>query len=230
MQLLTVLAQKVPLDVTPHKREKCNLEGISCVGPVEKSGSGIKFMSGGHDHTVRLWTVSSDTYTSKVDLLHDHHSSLVHALAYTPKGQLVSASNCTVVLYDIAKGKKLDIRPSSNTIYRVHVQPNQPDVLATEVSFPMVLFPSVTEHQPKVKHLDRQINIYDLRKGFLRGPPVVDMGYRDEGSTCASRYQCGAFKGSLFVRGYLDGTIKLFDIRNPKVTGLVTAWHSLSDH
>ncbi|KAF8592511.1 hypothetical protein K439DRAFT_16684 [Ramaria rubella] len=206
-QILLIEGTKgVPLTATPHRLGQLK-RGVSCLSPVDQGQAGVRFVSGGHDHTVQLWTVSPTTHETEVRKLAIHNSSVVHALVHCrAKKQTIAASNFTAILFDFEQGKEVKRGLSSNTIHRMHIHPNQSQIVATEV-----------------KHLDRQVNIYDLRMGFFNKKPQIEFGYRDKGSAPGTRYQCGDFKGSLFVRGFHDGTIKLFDIRNAKRDVATTA-------
>ncbi|KAF9045902.1 hypothetical protein BDZ89DRAFT_942272, partial [Hymenopellis radicata] len=66
----------------------------------------------------------------------------------------------------------------------------------------------------KVDHLDKQMVIYDTRQGFNRAPDV-EFGYRHAGRKLSS-YARGGNLHSLFVKGYPDGKVLLWDFRNAK--------------
>ena len=67
---------------------------------------------------------------------------------------------------------------------------------------------------PQVDSLDYQIHLYDDRKknGFDRTSDCY-FGWRGR----AAKHSKGDTRGSLFARGYGDGTVCVWDLRNAKV-------------
>lgn len=68
--------------------------------------------------------------------------------------------------------------------------------------------------RPQVDSLDYQIHLYDDRKknGFDR---TSDCYFGRRGRT--AKHSKGDTRGSLFARGYDDGTVCVWDVRNAKV-------------
>ncbi|KAI0092791.1 hypothetical protein BDY19DRAFT_875050, partial [Irpex rosettiformis] len=83
---------------------------------------------------------------------------------------------------------------------QIHVHPDNPSVVILEVD-----------------HLDRQMNLYDLRASNFNTRPSLEFGHREAERSGAQRYSKGSIDGrrSLFARGFDgDGTVHLWDYRN----------------
>ena len=61
--------------------------------------------------------------------------------------------------------------------------------------------------------------VYDVRSN-LEGGPVLEFGHKDSSrsSSVRSRRRRGDILTNYFVRGYDDGTIQLFDLRQAAVS------------
>lgn len=66
--------------------------------------------------------------------------------------------------------------------------------------------------------MDHQIQIFDKRRGEFDRAACLQFGYRALGSKPESRYSRGSAHFNLFVKGYIDGTVRLFDYRNVQVS------------
>ena len=80
----------------------------------------------------------------------------------------------------------------------------------------------------QVSHMDHQIHFYDMRKHGFKCEPVLQFGYRgapvgtrarDSSLSSAvplqgSRYTRGSILHALFARGYPDGAVLVWDVRN----------------
>ncbi|KAI0692658.1 hypothetical protein BC835DRAFT_1277344 [Cytidiella melzeri] len=93
---------------------------------------------------------------------------------------------------------------------QIHVHPANPSVVILEV-----------------KHLDRQVQVYDLRRSSFNARPSLEFGHRESRRHAGQHTKRGEevqfTKGhidgerSLFARGYYgDGTVHLWDYRNIK--------------
>ena len=73
----------------------------------------------------------------------------------------------------------------------------------------------------QVDHLDRQVQIFDLRKSNFDRKPVMEFGYRPAQSMREKHdgniYRKGSTSYALFARGYSDGTLCIWDYRNTVV-------------
>ncbi|KAL6299136.1 hypothetical protein BKA93DRAFT_742869 [Sparassis latifolia] len=100
----------------------------------------------------------------------------------------------------------------SGNILQVHVHPQAPHLIILEV-----------------RHMDRQVQLYDTRKANFARTPCLEFGYRDTSNlesstrTTTSRYTKGAPCMSFFGRGYADGTVRIWDYRKPN--NVLTRFH-----
>ena len=71
--------------------------------------------------------------------------------------------------------------------------------------------------------MDRQVQFYDVReRRSFKGRPVLEFGYRATHPASSNsdvqkqeqRYTRGSTTNSLFARGYLDGSVVIWDYRN----------------
>ena len=69
----------------------------------------------------------------------------------------------------------------------------------------------------KVRHLDRQIQLYDSRKGNFDREPCLSFGHRNTNGKISSAYTRGSVHLVHFAMANEDGGILLWDFRNSKV-------------
>ncbi|EIW61716.1 uncharacterized protein TRAVEDRAFT_115203, partial [Trametes versicolor FP-101664 SS1] len=91
----------------------------------------------------------------------------------------------------------------SGKVTQVHVHPQDPHIVALEID-----------------HMDYQVHFYDTRtRGFGR-KPWLDMSSTSASAPASSapklgsRYIRGSTVHSLFARGYADGVVLVWDLRN----------------
>ncbi|GBE79292.1 hypothetical protein SCP_0204900 [Sparassis crispa] len=187
--------------------------GISALAPV--NGHRLRFLSGGHDKTVHLWTVThnGENYTARSERLNISHSHPVHALAYRAFDETVlSCAGTCIHTTKLSAHRGHDPSQVSGNILQVHVHPQAPHLIILEV-----------------RHMDRQVQLYDTRKANFARTPCLEFGYRDTSNlesstrTTTSRYTKGAPCMSFFGRGYADGTVRIWDYRKPN--NVLTRFH-----
>jgi len=97
--------------------------------------------------------------------------------------------------------------PMSNAIHQLHIHQQMENIIILEVD-----------------SLDYQIHLYDDRKknGFDR-PSDCYFGRRGR----AAKHSKGDTRGNLFARGYDDGAVCVWDLRNAKQPILKKSFHDL---
>ncbi|KIJ70273.1 hypothetical protein HYDPIDRAFT_79220, partial [Hydnomerulius pinastri MD-312] len=68
----------------------------------------------------------------------------------------------------------------------------------------------------KVRHLDRQVQLYDGRKGKFGEEPCMSFGHRSSNAKFAPSHTRGSALNSHFAMGGKDGSVLLWDFRNTK--------------
>lgn len=145
----------------------------------------------------------------------------------TMAGTVPAAIACRGTKILLAAGRELSImdinhplaqRPAtklSSFTSQLHISPHNSNVIMVEVCISMCLiFLSCPTLQ--VQHREHQILVYDIRKSLDKAPDAF-FGHRSYSEGPGTRYARGDTEHSLFVRGYPDGTICIWDFRNPKV-------------
>ncbi|KIY72928.1 WD40 repeat-like protein [Cylindrobasidium torrendii FP15055 ss-10] len=157
-----------------------------------------KFVSGGHDHQVHLWSAAdaSSFALPKSHLLPMKHNSAVYAfltLSDTSTKIISGGADCIINVCDVPSTRVVTSFKTSNSIFNVH-----------EVASP---FCTLLE----VAHRDQQYEIRDYRTPER---PVSRFGYDCQQS--AGRFIRGAslVKSSLFACGDRQGRVRLWDMRN----------------
>ncbi|KAH9951765.1 hypothetical protein B0H21DRAFT_717413 [Amylocystis lapponica] len=170
--------------------------GVSVLAPLSET----RFLSGGHDKTVHLWTVmpTAEGFAAKSQRLNIEHSRCVQALAYRAHdNSVLSASGECVSTMRLSSHLPPDPIRVSGRVLHIHVHPQAPHFVVLEVA-----------------HMDRQVQLYDLRKAGFERAPCVEFGYRSrDDKHTDSRYVRGSPWNSLFARGYADGAVRVWDYR-----------------
>ncbi|KIJ19923.1 hypothetical protein PAXINDRAFT_68475, partial [Paxillus involutus ATCC 200175] len=68
----------------------------------------------------------------------------------------------------------------------------------------------------KVRHLDRQILLFDSRKRDFDREPCLSFGHRDSNAKFSPSHTRGSAHLVHFARGSKDGSVLLWDFRNSK--------------
>ncbi|TFY69934.1 hypothetical protein EVJ58_g151 [Rhodofomes roseus] len=179
--------------------------GISALASC--NGLRLRFLSGGHDGTVHLWTLTNmdDVYEADSRRLNLRQPRRCQALAYRNVDETVfSCAGTSVYAVNISAQRAQDaVRVSDGQILQIHVHPQNPHVIILEVD-----------------HMDRQVLVYDMRKKAFNRPPTLQFGHRDEVAQDATRrFIKGSTLNSFFARPYNDGdkgVIRVWDYRHTK--------------
>ncbi|KAI0939459.1 hypothetical protein AcV5_010419 [Taiwanofungus camphoratus] len=187
--------------------------GISALAPVE--GAGLRFLSGGHDKTLQIWTLkqSIGKYIARSQRLKIIHSQRVQAIAYRAHDQSVfSCAGTHISTMQLSAHVVPDpIRVSDGRILQIHVHPQAPNLVILEVD-----------------QIDRQIQIYDTRRAGFHQAPCLEFGSREASTKPVTRYVKGSALLSLFARPYANdnkGVVRVWDYR--KASNVMTRFHSL---
>ncbi|GJE84667.1 hypothetical protein PsYK624_007430 [Phanerochaete sordida] len=176
--------------------------GISALAALPADGGGRRrFLSGGGDGSVRLWTLAGadGALRGASTPLALAPGQPVRCLAYRASDGAVFAGHARHVSCAHVEAARAG-KPAllSAAPLQVHVHPQDPRVVLLEVD-----------------HLDRQVQIFDLRRNLDMGP-VMEFGHRAAPSMSPARhmYRRGSTSHTLFARGYGDGTLCVWDYRN----------------
>lgn len=187
---------------SPHshlRHQGMSMRGVSCLAAIHAEAGHIKFVSGGHDGFIHIWAANiqalDDARSDKVAF----HGSSVSALAYgRHNATLLSSAQKTILATDLNQMADVTNR-FSNEIQQIHVHPQAPY---------MTLF--------EVRHLDRQILLYDSRKSTFDKEPCLSFGHRSSDTKFSPSYTRGSAHLVYFARGSEDGSVFLWDFRNTK--------------
>lgn len=185
--------------------------GISALAAMPADGRSRRFLSGGGDGTVRLWTLSGEGH----DGLQAGSAPLELSPRQPVRGLAFRASDGAVL---VGHARHVSVAPLeaptratpallSAAPLQVHVHPQNPRVVLIEVD-----------------HLDRQVQIFDVRSANLDRRPVMEFGHRAAPSMGPAKhiYRRGSTSHALFARGYGDGTLCVWDFRNTSSVTLKT--------
>jgi WD40 repeat protein len=131
----------MPLTPHPHRVQEIRGKmptraGISSLAPIDFNGSQLRFVSGGHDHWVHLWTISErrNTFLSQTAKINVLHNSPVAAMAYRKHNRtLVSAAGNQIRVINLDRSITLTNEAVSEHVYHLHVHPNDSNVSILEV-------------------------------------------------------------------------------------------------
>lgn len=107
--------------------------GISCVIDLPQLG---KFVTGGYDHAVRVWSLGEGMQHASDIPLDIKHSSLVQSLLHledTGQKLVTAGADCCVNVWDMPSQTALNTIKTSNSVYHVHRTPI-PHTILFEVS------------------------------------------------------------------------------------------------
>jgi len=214
---------------SPHshlRHQGMSMRGVSCLAAIHAEAGHIKFVSGGHDGFIHIWAANiqalDDARSDKVAF----HGSSVSALAYGHhNATLLSSAQKTILATDL--NRMIDVTNRfSNEIQQIHVHPQAPYMSLFEVSDlgPRLI---LRLRKPfKVRHLDRQILLYDSRKSTFDKEPCLSFGHRSSDTKFSPSYTRGSAHLVYFARGSEDGSVFLWDFRNTKVRPLAINLHA----
>ncbi|KAH9943062.1 uncharacterized protein BXZ73DRAFT_74110 [Epithele typhae] len=205
----------------PFAGTSCLNRGITCLAPVEDHS----FLSGGYDKRLYLWKLAPTDPRRAPDgsgnaigfsvtstRVPTNHVQPVQALAYSAWNNVVytaagdRVAQTKVDAYSAGEAKRV-----SGKVHQVHVHPQERDLVLLEID-----------------HMDRQVQVYDIRERGLSGAPVLEFGRRaalrspraSKGTRTGlphhdTRFTRGSTVDSLFARGYSDGAVLVWDYRKP---------------
>ncbi|KAL4076016.1 hypothetical protein V8B97DRAFT_1913685 [Scleroderma yunnanense] len=192
---------------SPHshlRHQGMTMRGVSCLAAMHAEAGHIKFVSGGHDGFIHIWTANIQALDGARSEKVAFHGCNISALAYGHhNATLLSSAQKTMVVTDLNRMTHVTNR-FSNEIQQIHVHPQAPY---------MTLF----EEGLKVRHLDRQILLYDSRKSTFDKAPCLSFGQRSPEAKFSPSYTRGSTHLVYFARGSEDGAVLLWDFRNTKI-------------
>jgi WD40 repeat protein len=175
---------------------------------------GLCFVTGGYDKQVMLWTVpsESDDVTSTELGKAAAHKARVSTLAWCPdRSMLVSGSATSLRRTWIDQNRFEDVKLSA-AILHVHryaleerhgrLRGGLIDTMKNLIALEVMTFKSswcLRSQKSQVQDLDKQFRLY----------PKDVVGFQT--------YVRGSLRDSLWVRGFADGVVRMWDFRNAKV-------------
>jgi len=206
ISFLSVAGKPQMIDVTwsPHcsgpRYQDTQKRGVSRLAAIHAEDGHIKFLSGGYDGTIHEWTAGianlNEPHSRKVV----SHGTCIMALAYRDRDRSVMASaQKRLHITDLNRCKTMT-HPFSNDIQQIHMHPQAAYVTLLEV-----------------RHLDRQIQLYDSRKGDFDSEPCLSFGHRNTNSKFLGRHTRGSVHLVHFAMASEDGGVLLWDFRNSKM-------------
>ncbi|KAI0650011.1 hypothetical protein C8Q79DRAFT_941915 [Trametes meyenii] len=137
--------------------------GIASIAPLV----GDRFLSGGHDKTVRLWTVTRNDdrgapFSAHSVRIPTQHVQAVQALACSSRNSVIySAAGDWIATTNLDARAPTEPVRVSGKITQVHVHPQYPHFVILEID-----------------HMDRQVHLYDVRMGGFARKPQLEFGHR----------------------------------------------------
>jgi hypothetical protein len=183
-----------------------------CVTSIGLHGDGDRYMfaSGGIDHKVVLWTVplvpssleNQPTLASSARVLHRQHTSVVRSVAYEQerKWLLSGSTGGDLLVYDCNSSAQKLLKTArysvGASIWHIHTNEQALSSIAVEA-----------------EQTRDQVYVFDMRKQ----KPIKRFGYDInliEGKAVGqTRFEKGSYNGNYFARGYVDGTVRMWDMR-----------------
>jgi len=178
-----------PSRICVEHRPHCG-RGVKSLSAIDHT----KFLSGGYNKRIHLWTLSEDGEPDSQDLKVFFKSGPVHGLAFVPETKTVlGASGKYLKVIDIEKPMDVTYTLSRNVR---HIHSSQlPNIVSLEV-----------------EDLFEQVHVFDTRASGFTAVPALRFGRQEQRR---SRYTRGSLQHSYFARGY-DSTVLLWDFRNTK--------------
>ncbi|KAF9649640.1 hypothetical protein BDM02DRAFT_3186132 [Thelephora ganbajun] len=176
--------------------------GISSLAPVDNR----RFLSGGYDKRIHLWTFSSEDSSIKTNDMKLYLNTPVRAIGYAPETKTAYVgSGRRIWNLKVEKPTNTEGLPISSEVNNIHVNLHEPDLVVLEVD-----------------DLDEQVHLFDIRAGGFKTQPAVRFGHRMRANGSARhspssyRYSRGSLSHCHFARGFADGYVFVWDFRNPK--------------
>ncbi|KAF8559006.1 hypothetical protein OG21DRAFT_1454107 [Imleria badia] len=195
--------QMIDITWSPHssgpRYQDTQKRGVSRLATIHAEDGHIKFLSGGYDGTIHEWTAAIEKLNEPRSRKVVSHGACIMALAYRDRDRSVMASaHKTLHITDLNRCKTMT-HPFSNDIQQIHIHPQAAYVTLLEV-----------------RHLDRQIQLYDNRKGDFNGEPCLSFGHRNPNGKFSGAHTRGSVHLVHFAMASEDGGVLLWDFRNSK--------------
>lgn len=196
--------------------------GVSRLAAIHAAGGHIKFLSGGYDGTIHEWTADVDKLNEARSRNVVSHGTCIMALAYRDRDRSVVASAQTRLHITDLNRSKTTTHPFSNQIRQIHIHPQAAYLTLLEVTRLPPRCASA-QYPSKVRHLDRQVQLYDSRKADFDSEPCLSFGHRNTHGTFSGGHTRGSVHLVHFAKASEDGHVLLWDFRNSKVGSSLVA-------
>ncbi|KAF8914109.1 hypothetical protein CPB84DRAFT_57730 [Gymnopilus junonius] len=186
-------AHKLSLDAVAAKGKRA----VSCITARGIKKNTLQFFTGGYDKTIKLWSIGKPDLVSSSETL-TKLTTIPEALAFRDKSLIIGTSR-KILTIDLTHLSSIPVSAQlSSSVCQIHVHNQAPNLTILEVN-----------------SLDFQVHIFDdrIRHGFDR---VADCYFGARQTRSVAKCNRGDTNFSLFVKGYDDGTVRLWDYRNPK--------------
>ncbi|KAF4619681.1 hypothetical protein D9613_005483 [Agrocybe pediades] len=190
------------LQLKPHKvsldAQNSNTTGaITCLAAKSLTNGHLKFFTGGYDRSLYIWnakTLDSIT-TERLTTI----TTIPEALAFR-HGTLLIGTSRKLLQLDLEHLTSTPIVTQlSNSVHQIHVDKQAPNIALLEVN-----------------SLDFQVQMFDerIKHSFDR---TADCYFGARQTSSPAQANRGDVKSFMFVKGYQDGVVRMWDFRNVKV-------------
>ncbi|KAF9569480.1 hypothetical protein CPC08DRAFT_701963 [Agrocybe pediades] len=189
------------LQLKPHQvsldAQNSNTTGaITCLAAKSLTNGHLKFFTGGYDRSLYIWnakTLDSIT-TERLTTI----TTIPEALAFR-HGTLLIGTSRKLLQLDLEHLTSTPIVTQlSNSVHQIHVDKQAPNIALLEVN-----------------SLDFQVQMFDerIKHGFDR---TADCYFGARQTSSPAQANRGDVKSFMFIKGYQDGVVRMWDFRNVK--------------
>ncbi|GAA5999963.1 hypothetical protein JCM10207_005992 [Rhodosporidiobolus poonsookiae] len=195
--------------------------GVTAVATLP-SASRLRFVTGGEDKKIFLWTRQRTTQQLTTDQIRSEHSSMITGLTYLPGPQYVvsAGKDKRLIAYDLERQSSVWQALLPNAVMTVDAFNIDPNLVLARTGAP-----------------SNQFTLHDIRT-MTTGPPVLTFGYdltphlhattRALTPSNMGRYLYGDMCDTIFAFPDNEQGVKLWDLRNVRASSATSGDSSFS--